>query len=313
MNYYERHLGDYARDTAHLSMLEHGAYGLLLDRYYATEAGIPADQVHRIARARSKEEKAAVDVVLSEFFVLDSGCWRSKRCDIEISRYQESEPDREAKRENEKERQRRSRERRKAIFGTLREHGIVPAYDTPIIELQTLLSRVTNTPVTQPVTRDATGTQTPDTIPSIKTKGGQAAASTDVDPAAAAPPDPIQVRSLELVLLLRNRGAAIAAGNPHARRWAEEGVTDAHALSALETAEQRRSETGSVQPVNAGLLNAILEDALNPQRSRPAGRRSIHDERSETIAALTGRRNHEQHESETVIDITPTAVAGGMD
>ena len=30
MNYYERHLGDYARDTAHLSMMEHGAYGLLL-------------------------------------------------------------------------------------------------------------------------------------------------------------------------------------------------------------------------------------------------------------------------------------------
>ncbi len=25
MNYYERHLGDYAKDTAHLSMLEHGA------------------------------------------------------------------------------------------------------------------------------------------------------------------------------------------------------------------------------------------------------------------------------------------------
>ena len=36
MNYYERHLGDYARDTGHLSMLEHGAYSLLLDRYYAT-------------------------------------------------------------------------------------------------------------------------------------------------------------------------------------------------------------------------------------------------------------------------------------
>ena len=61
MNYYERHLGDYAKDTGHLSMLEHGAYTLLLDRYYSTEEGIPADQVHRIARARTKEEKDAVD------------------------------------------------------------------------------------------------------------------------------------------------------------------------------------------------------------------------------------------------------------
>ena len=44
VNYYERHLGDYARDTAHLTMVEHGAYTLLLDRYYATESPIPADQ-----------------------------------------------------------------------------------------------------------------------------------------------------------------------------------------------------------------------------------------------------------------------------
>ena len=48
MNYYERHLGDYAKDTAHLTMIEHGAYSLLLDRYYGTEQGIPADQRARI-------------------------------------------------------------------------------------------------------------------------------------------------------------------------------------------------------------------------------------------------------------------------
>lgn len=102
---------------------------------------------------------------------------------------------------------------------------------------------------------------------SDKTKGNQAA-TTDLDPAAAPPPDdPIQSRALELVAMLRQRGAAIAAGNPHARRWAESGVTDAQALSALETAEQRRSDTGSVQPVNAGLLNSIIDDALNPRRT----------------------------------------------
>lgn len=84
MNYYERHLGDYTKATAHLSMIEHGAYGLLLDRYYITEAPIPADQAHRIARARSKDEKAAVDAVLSEFFKLDGGLWRHDRCDSEI-------------------------------------------------------------------------------------------------------------------------------------------------------------------------------------------------------------------------------------
>jgi len=88
VNYYERHLGDYAKDTAHLTMLEHGAYTLLLDRYYATEAGIPGDQAHRVARARSKEEKAAVDVVLNEFFILSEGVWVKGRVDKEIAKAQ---------------------------------------------------------------------------------------------------------------------------------------------------------------------------------------------------------------------------------
>lgn len=88
MNYYERHLGDYAKDTAHLTMLEHGAYGLLLDRYYSTEQGIPADQAHRLARARSKEEKAAVDAVLGEFFMLSGDIWTNRRCDEEITKAQ---------------------------------------------------------------------------------------------------------------------------------------------------------------------------------------------------------------------------------
>lgn len=88
MNYYERHLGDYAKDTAHLTIIEHGAYCLLLDRYYSTEQGIPADQAHRVARARTKEEKAAVDAVLSEFFSLVDGIWRNGRADEEIVKAQ---------------------------------------------------------------------------------------------------------------------------------------------------------------------------------------------------------------------------------
>ena len=86
MNYWERHIGDYARDTAHLTMIEHGAYSLLLDRYYATERPIPADQVHRLSRARTRDEKAAVDAVLAEFFVLIDGEWLHNRADREIEK-----------------------------------------------------------------------------------------------------------------------------------------------------------------------------------------------------------------------------------
>lgn len=89
MHFYERHLGDYARDTGHLSLLEHGVYGVLLDRYYSTEEPIPAAQAYRIARARTDDERAAVDAVLAEFFVLDGDLWRSPRCDEEIARFRE--------------------------------------------------------------------------------------------------------------------------------------------------------------------------------------------------------------------------------
>ncbi len=86
MNYYEHHLGDYAKDTAHLSILEHGVYGLLLDRYYITEKGIPANQAYRVVRARTREEKIAVDTVLEEFFILDGETWINPRAEEEIAK-----------------------------------------------------------------------------------------------------------------------------------------------------------------------------------------------------------------------------------
>lgn len=86
MNYYERHLGDYAKDTGHLSLLEHGVYTLLLDRYYATECGIPEDQAHRLARARTAEERAAVDAVLADFFILTDSVWVNRRVAEELEK-----------------------------------------------------------------------------------------------------------------------------------------------------------------------------------------------------------------------------------
>ena len=91
MNYYERHLGDYARDTGHLSALEHGVYNLLLDRYYVTEQGIPEQQAYRLARARTEDERLAVDAVLSEFFELKDGVWINRRAQEEIARYQDKQ------------------------------------------------------------------------------------------------------------------------------------------------------------------------------------------------------------------------------
>lgn len=88
MNYYQRHVGDYLRDTAHLSLLEHGVYSRLLDVYYTREGAIQANQAARLIGARTKDELAAVESVLAEFFDLVDGSWSHSRCDREIELYQ---------------------------------------------------------------------------------------------------------------------------------------------------------------------------------------------------------------------------------
>ena len=173
MNYYERHLGDYARDTAHLSLLEHGAYTLLLDRCYATERGIPADQAHRVARARTREEKAAVDAVLAEFFTLADGVWTNRRVVTEIARFTEGEPEREIKKANEANRLKRFRDERARLFKTLTDAGEHAAWNIGMTELRALVQRLQSdskplpdtSPATAPATpATATNPQTPDTI-----------------------------------------------------------------------------------------------------------------------------------------------------
>ena len=91
MNYYERHIGDYIKDTAHLSLLEHGVYGRLLDVYYTRECGIDAGTAARLIGVRSKDERNALSSVMDEFFVLDGAVWTHRRCDKEIARYQDKQ------------------------------------------------------------------------------------------------------------------------------------------------------------------------------------------------------------------------------
>jgi len=86
LNYYNRYPGDYSRDTAHLSLIEHGAYALLLDTYYATEKPLPMEkkQLYRICRASTATERKAVDVVVAQFFISDGDVLRNARADQEI-------------------------------------------------------------------------------------------------------------------------------------------------------------------------------------------------------------------------------------
>jgi uncharacterized protein YdaU (DUF1376 family) len=84
MNFYKRHIGDYIRDAAHLTLLEHGVYARLMDVYYTREAGIPDAQAARLIGARTKDELQALECVLNEFFTNDDGVWMQSRCEREI-------------------------------------------------------------------------------------------------------------------------------------------------------------------------------------------------------------------------------------
>lgn len=86
MYYYQHHIGDYRRDTSHLTLLEHGAYRQLLDLYYITEKPLDANAL-RLVCARNADEVSAVEQMLCEFFKLQDGKYYHKRCEDEITRY----------------------------------------------------------------------------------------------------------------------------------------------------------------------------------------------------------------------------------
>jgi uncharacterized protein YdaU (DUF1376 family) len=86
MYYYQHHIGDYRRDTAHLSLLEHGIYRQLLDLYYITEKPLDANAL-RLICARDANEIEAVKQILSEFFTLEDGKYYHDRCEDEIAKF----------------------------------------------------------------------------------------------------------------------------------------------------------------------------------------------------------------------------------
>ena len=90
MHYYKFHVGDYRRDTAHLSLLEHGVYRQLLDWYFLDETPIPreTESVFRRLSARTDDEKKAVLAVLNDFFALTDAGYVQERAEREIITYQ---------------------------------------------------------------------------------------------------------------------------------------------------------------------------------------------------------------------------------
>jgi uncharacterized protein YdaU (DUF1376 family) len=91
MNTYDFHIGDYARDTRALTLLEHGIYRLLLDLAYTSEKPLSNDPAH-IARkigARAEREQKTVEIILNEYFQNTPEGWTHKRVQKEMGLAQE--------------------------------------------------------------------------------------------------------------------------------------------------------------------------------------------------------------------------------
>jgi uncharacterized protein YdaU (DUF1376 family) len=89
VNYYEHHLGDYQRKTAHLTLAEHGAYLLMLHVFYSTERPLPIDRrvLYRLVRSHSRTERAAVESVIRQFWIQTTDGFTNERGEKVLENY----------------------------------------------------------------------------------------------------------------------------------------------------------------------------------------------------------------------------------
>lgn len=90
MHYYKRNIGDYAKKCGRLTMLQHGAYTLLIDSCYDREVFPTLEQALDWTWASTEAEVEAVKFILSRFFTVDQdGRYIQNRIAQELNEYHE--------------------------------------------------------------------------------------------------------------------------------------------------------------------------------------------------------------------------------
>lgn len=294
MNYYEKNLGDYAKEAGHLSMAEHGAFNLLLDYYFANEKPLPKDQAYKIARARAPEERETVDLVLAEFFELqEDGCYHRQRCDEILAIFRAGEPERIVKKTNEAGRQQRFRDDRAQMFAALHAAGQFPDWKIKQPELRKLFAQYCDvtTPdplrnasrnvtgdgdVTlqdEPATRDVTATnpQSPDTRHQTPVSLSQSARENDENVSRESQPEETNGKGSEgkgrtltpeaaMSIPLREAGVKVTSMHPLLCAWVKDSYTIEQLLRAFAIAQSTLGEAADIAP---RYLDKVLRDPRN--------------------------------------------------
>lgn len=305
-------------------MLEDSAYRRLIDAYYTRELPLPADRkaCQKLARAQSKDERAAVDYVLDEYFKLDEDGWHQSRCDLELSKYFQKQPAAEEKKDNARERQRKSRERRKALFDELAALGFNMPFNATTELLQTELSRIKSRHVTPPVTRDNTCTQPP--VPSNQSPVSkqpppvtQTESRDEPDELAvfgvadAAIPETPTNEGHWMAWFNREAGTQFDASSRFDRgdlwpifgRWCKAGITQQQMQAAIQTAQ----ETATAPIANLPkYVDRVLANSQAPQRISHSDQSKLAASRAIFGTEIEG----DQHgQGNRIIDVTPTIAA----
>ena len=87
MHYFKRNIGDYHKKAGRLSMLQHGAYTLLIDACYDREIFPTIEEAIDWCWASSNDEIEAVEFVLKKFFFEEEGVFVQQRIQDEVDNY----------------------------------------------------------------------------------------------------------------------------------------------------------------------------------------------------------------------------------
>lgn len=281
MNYFELHLGDYAEATAHLSILEDGAYLRLMRKYYSTKQPLPGDKraIYRLIGARSKDEREAVDTVLDEFFDLQAdGLYHQARCDAEIVRFQEKQ-----------EKARKSADSRwsKNRADAMRPHTKTDANASVDNHANASESHNGRNAHQSPTTNHQS--------PNLKPNTGES--STTV-PSAGSVTDGLTPGFIAGEL--RGQGVTVTSANPIVHAWIADGFTMAKILTAVQMARQYKPIP---MPIPCKYLDTILR---NPTNAAPISARD--QSRADTVRKLTGGLASEKKGAFDAIDGKSTRV-----
>lgn len=120
MHYFKRNIGDYHKKAGRLTMLQHGAYTLLMDACYDRERFPTMEEAIDWCWASTEEEIAAVKFVLAKFFELVDGRYEQTRIQEEIDAFNSrSEKNRQIALEREEKRRSSTRSVRKTARNVL--------------------------------------------------------------------------------------------------------------------------------------------------------------------------------------------------